>query len=259
MRRWASHSEFTSPGVHGRALAAIGPDPERAAAAIQGLLIHGGALDVYGLPRESFDRATLPVEDRLAAILAADDRPLEEARTPEGRAMGTCRDYAVLLCAAMREHGRPARVRCGFASYFEPGSWQDHWICEVWSDDRWRRIDAQLDAVTRRALDIGFPPSDLPLAAFLSADEAWRGCRDGRLDPEDFGHRPARGLWFVHVDLVRDRLALADRLTSAWDGWRAVTSGREQLSDRLIEFGDHLAEGEIAEAPPPPWWLSDRV
>ncbi len=54
-----------------------------------------------------------------------------------------------MLCGLFRHQGRPARVRCGFAFYYEPGSnfGADHWVTEVWdfAESRWRLVDAEVD------------------------------------------------------------------------------------------------------------------
>ena len=152
MQIWAQHTPDTAPGEFADVLRAVGPEPKNLMSAIQGVLIHGEAMEHYGLPTQVFSRETLSVEKRLAAILMKDDRPLVFARMPQDRTPGTCRDYALMLCAGLREHGRPARVRCGFASYLSATQWEDHWICEVREADHWRRIDAQLDSVLRDAL-----------------------------------------------------------------------------------------------------------
>jgi hypothetical protein len=74
----------------------------------------------------------------------------------------------------MREQGRAARVRCGFASYLGGVPWEDHWICEVQFDGRWQRVDAQLDKIFQKALEIDFACVDVPSEVFLTADEAWQ-------------------------------------------------------------------------------------
>jgi len=41
-----------------------------------------------------------------------------------------------------------ARSRCGFATYFaDPGTCEDHWICEYWdsAQKRWVKVDPQID------------------------------------------------------------------------------------------------------------------
>lgn len=255
MQEWTSQTPFTDPGVGARALIAIGGDPEPVVAAIQGLLIHGAAVEYYGLEAREFNRETLPVAARLGAVLSADNRPLSIPRSPETRALATCRDYAVFVCAAMRGHGRAARVRCGFASYLGGAPWEDHWICELRSEDRWQRIDAQLDPVLREVLGTGFPAVDVPSEEFMTADEAWRACRSGRFYSGDFGHGDARGLWFVYVNLMRDRLALADQLTSDWDSWRAVAPNPPWLTEDSLTVADGLASGKsVAAQHLRPWW-----
>lgn len=256
MQQWTKQTPFTDPGKSVAALAVVGPELKGAITAIQGILIHGGAVEHYGLPPKEFSRGTLAVEKRLAAVLAVDDRPLTLERAPQDRALGTCRDYAVLVCSAMRQHGRPARVRCGFASYLGGAPWEDHWICELWSDDRWLRVDAQLDRVLRDALGTRFPSTDVPPDVFLTADQAWRDCRAGCLDPAALGHGDARGLWFVFINLVRDRLALTDRLTSDWDDWRATALSSPRLSADMLAVADELARSEPTGALSlTPWWL----
>ena len=254
MDRWTKQTPFTAPGDQS-GLSSIGPEVEHAVTAVQGLLIHGEAAEYYGLVPSAFSRETLPVEMRLAAILAADDRPLNVERAPQDRALGTCRDYAVLMCSAMREHGRPARVRCGFASYLGGAPWEDHWICELWSEARWRRIDAQLDPILQDALATQFSPADMSPDTFLTGDEAWRHCRAGLLDAGNFGHGKARGVWFMYVNLLRDRFAVMDQFISAWDDWRAAASRPPELSIRMLTLADELASGDPSEAPTvTPWW-----
>lgn len=254
MQRWLEHTAFTDPGPHAQALSTLGSDPARAMAAIQGLLIHGGALEHYGVAAQAYDRRTLAIGPRLSAILAADERPLDVARAPERRAVGTCRDYALLLCSLMRTQGVAARVRCGFATYLSAAPWEDHWICEVEDPRRWRQLDAQLDEVMRATLSISFDPADIPSHAFLTADEAWRRCRSGRLDPSQLGHGEARGLWFALVNLMRDRLALSERPTSAWDSWRDVAANPPTPTEELLALADRIADDDRWLAPLVPWW-----
>ena len=133
MQRWSRHTQMTDPGGFSAALASLGTEPRAVVNGIQGLLIHGETLIYYGIsaPTDAFDRTTLAVRDRLRSIAAADPGPFTQARPPESRSLGTCRDYALAFCAVMRTHGMPARLRCGFAAYLEAGRWEDHWLGEV--------------------------------------------------------------------------------------------------------------------------------
>jgi len=255
---WTHHSPFTRPGRFAAELAALDPSVGAAIKTVQGILIHGGALEHYGLmDTTGASRETLPVEARLADVHARWTGSLFDVRPAAARSVGTCRDFALLLCAVMRSHMIPARMRCGFASYFSDGPWEDHWLCEVWTDGRWVRVDAQLDAVHREWLGISFDPCDVPPDVYLTADEAWRRSRSGRLDPDTLGHGDAKGLWFVYVNLVRDRLALVDCLSSDWDSWRAANCSAQTLDAETIALSDGLAQ-ESDESDPPlpaPWWL----
>lgn len=258
MRRWTQQTAFTSPGRHAASLRAIGDEPASIVAAIQSLLIHGEALEHYGVTPGPFSRETLPVEARLSELLTVDPRPLTVPRLPRARAAGTCRDYATLVCSAFRQRGQAARVRCGFAAYFGGAPWEDHWVCEVWWSGRWRRIDAQLDPVLQRALAIDFTADDIPHALFMAGHEAWNACRVGGLDANTLSHgREATGLWFVLVNLVRDHLALIDELTSPWDEWRTAASNPPVLGTAILAAADDLAEdGDLPAMLQTPWWTT---
>ena len=76
----------------------------------------------------------------------------------------------------LREQGIPARSRCGFGAYFEPGKFIDHWVCEYWNagDSRWKLVDPQMDAVQRNAFKLDFNPLDVPRNRFIIAGDAWQ-------------------------------------------------------------------------------------
>ena len=244
---YALHGALSDPRRHGPACARLPRDVAALCGIVQGLLLH----DYYGPrlygppPRHILEasRATLPVAARLDAILATDPAPLNRARAPFERAVGTCRDFALLLCGLLRQQGLPARVRCGFARYFSAAGWEDHWVCEYWHADegRWALADAELDEPHRRHLGIAFDIADMPRAQFLLAWEAWERCRaDPALEP-GFGHGEARGAWFLLVNLARDLLALCKRETSAWDGWRGWPVATRTLDEPARRQGDRLA------------------
>ena len=83
-----------------------------------------------------------PIAERLARIVELDDQPLHIARKPEGRALQRCNSFALMLVTMLRAKGVPARSRCGFAVYFNPPNFEDHWVCEYWNaqtaDGAWR-------------------------------------------------------------------------------------------------------------------------
>ena len=148
---YLSQSLFSDPGSFSEAFNALPNDIEALCQIVQGLLIHDYvAFHHYGPVPTGFEnkvsRSTLSVAERVQRILASDESPLTQPRPPFDREIGTCRDFALLLMSMARQKGIPARVRCGFASYFE-APWADHWITEIWDDgeNKWRRVDPQLD------------------------------------------------------------------------------------------------------------------
>jgi hypothetical protein len=227
----------------------------------QGLLVHSEWLSAYDVDPTEFppiSRATLPVSERLGALLKSDVRALKEARAPSCRSVGTCRDFALTLCSFLRATGTPARLRCGFASYFVDG-WEDHWICEYWDGKKseWRLSDPQLDEITRAGCTVSFGPADVPREVFMTAGEAWLRCRAGKESADRFGHGDVKGLWFMRVNVVRDAYAVNDHETSAWDRRDAPSALRNVAPEELAQL-DHFSLhpesplGDIA-----PSWLRD--
>jgi hypothetical protein len=256
---YATHGALTDPEAERAAFQGLPTDVAGLCRVVQGLLVHDHfGLHLYGPPPAAFHRAsrqTLPVSQRLSAILAADGEPLSVARRPFERAVGTCRDFALMLCAMHRQQGRSARVRCGFARYLKASPYEDHWICEVWSaaEQRWTIADAQLDEAHRSHLDIDFDPSNLPKDQFISPWQAWKRCRSGAADPADFGHGSDRGAWFIGVNLVRDLLSLTKRETSAWDSWRDGRISQRSLQDEaILNYGRIAAIAETVQGLLPP-------
>ncbi|MEX2200897.1 MAG: transglutaminase domain-containing protein [Dongiaceae bacterium] len=264
------HGSLTDPGAHAARIAALPDDVPTLVDIVRGLLIHGDWFGLYGLTEADFPgttRDTRPIAARLDAVLALDAAPFGQSRPPRRRSVATCRDYALMLTAFLRAKGIPARVRCGFAAYFENGRLEDHWICEYWRADeaRWAMADAQLDAEHRARLSIGFDTADLPAGSFLTAAAAWRQYRQGKIAAENFGHGTAAGAWFLHVNLARDLLALHKQETSLWDRWREAPTEHHTLDADALHQGDALAiqiaaseqngPAAVLSGVPQPFWL----
>lgn len=259
--RWLQQSPMTEPGLVAAEFKDLPSDVASLNRMTQGLLVHSEWLSAYGLDPADFhsiSRTTLPVSERLGALVYSDGRRLTEPRTPRHRSVGTCRDFALTLCSLLRATGTPARLRCGFAAYFGDG-WEDHWICEYWDGQKqeWRLSDPQLDEITRNICTVKFDPSDMPRDVFLTAGEAWLRCRAERDSADRFGHGDVKGLWFMQVNVVRDAYAVNDRETSAWDRWReAAPELRNVVPEELSQL-DYLArhpEGPLGNLWPS--WLS---
>ena len=251
---------MSDPGDQAAALSALPTELAGLLQALQGLLLHVDELRLYGLSpcrASGLSRETLPVAERLRRIRESNPAALTVRRPLPERAAATCRDFALLLTACLREQGRAARVRCGFADYFAPGRYEDHWVCEYWdeTEGRWRLADAQLDAEHRAHFGIEFDPAQLPDGVFLNAGQAWQAWRQSGVDAACFGHGSAAGASMLLINLARDRLALAKQETSAWDDWRAALPWADGLDATRLAEGDALAALEQA-SPGPPFWRS---
>jgi hypothetical protein len=245
VKRWINHSAMSDIGRHDAAVAALPANVGALLRAVQGVIIHTEWLHAYGLDLSRFERVsrdTLPVAERLTLVLNGDSRELSTCRAPAQRTVGTCRDFALMLCAFLRCKGIAARVRCGFADYFNDG-WEDHWVCEYWDrdDQCWRLADAQLDELLRGKREVAFDPADLPRGRFMIAGQAWAACRSGECDAARFGHGDVKGAWFVKVNVVRDHYSINNRETSAWDSWRAASGSQRFVTDQDLPWLDDIA------------------
>jgi hypothetical protein len=151
----------------------------------------------------------------------------------------------------LRQHGIPARARCGFGAYFEAGQYIDHWVCEYWNavQNRWIMVDAQMDELQSRVLRLPFDPLDVPRDQFIVGGLAWQMCRKGEADPQTFGIMDMHGLWFVRGDFVRDVASLNKVELLPWDSWGLCESPDEMVSEDDLHLLDHLAELTSGDVP----------
>jgi len=217
--RYARHSRWSDPGPLGGHLDRLPADPAGLPEIVGGLVLHPLFVAPGGPP--SAEPTLRRMADILAAILGKDGRPLDQPREPGKRVLGTCRNYALLAGAILRQHGTPARLRKGFADYFTPDFWEDHWVCEYQFGGHWRLLDAELTAEVRNRFGIAFDPIDVPRDRFLAAGPAWQALRRGEYDPARFGVSAfgLTGLWFPAGSLFRDLAALGMEEMMAWDYW----------------------------------------
>ena len=225
---YARHSRWSDPGGLGVYLDTLSANPADLPEIVGGLVLHplfapAGA--------DTAEAALRSVGDILAALLKRDARPLDQARKPDGRVIGTCRNYALFGCAILRQHGVAARLRKGFADYFTPDFWEDHTVCEYHDGRAWRLLDAELTGEVRQRFGIAFDPADVPRARFLAAGPAWLALRRGEHDPARFGVSvfDLTGLWFPAGSLLRDVAALSMEEMMAWHYWGPARDFRRRL------------------------------
>ncbi|MES5818669.1 transglutaminase-like domain-containing protein [Streptomyces sp. RG80] len=231
-------------------------DPAELARLARNLIIHRGECERlgYAVPEQRLhgDAESRYVGELLRILRERGDAPLTEARGPEGRFVGTCRDFALLHCSLLRATGTPARIRGGFATYFVAGFHECHWVSEYrLPDGSWRLVDPQ---VLHDSYDVPFDPLDVPRDRFLVAADVWRACREGRIDPRTCGFSPIehlRGLWYVRARLMQDLAALNGVEPLPWDGWgpRQIMADADLTAEDLA-LADAVAAGEVARDDP---------
>jgi Transglutaminase-like superfamily len=245
---YASHGRITDPGPQAATFAGLPANIRALTRVVQGLIFHYFADEAIFGWRPPKDRLseidTRQVSAMLARLTALDSRPLTEARPPERRLIGCCRDFTVLLCAMARHHGIPVRARVGFARYFVPDFHVDHEIVEWWDsgEHRWRLVDAQISEQHVAHYRIRFDPFDVPRDQFIVGGRAWQLCRTGAADPQTFGLDPdrpePRGISFVRGHVIQDLAALNKKELLLWDVWGLM----QAALDAGLALVDEVAE-----------------
>lgn len=197
-------------------------------ALVSGLVVEPDDARAAGVPVERMEERQLrPARAILARLFEIQPEAVALRRAPEERVVGTCRHFAVVACALLRHQGVASRVRCGFATYFQPGRAVDHWIVEHRHDRRWVRVDPEVlrGSVIGNAHDLD--PSD-----FLSGAEAWLAHRAGRIDPDTFGVYGTEnwGVGEIRGSLVRDLAALNKVEMLPWDDWGKMNAGYDDTA-----------------------------
>ena len=121
--------DYEAPGplthldsVHPSILEGIATDPVEICRLVHTLVIQPADAEALCVTAERFsEKQFRGAANLIEALIALDPAPLHVPRDPERRVIGTCRHFAVLSCALLRYRGVAARVRCGFATYFQPG------------------------------------------------------------------------------------------------------------------------------------------
>ncbi|EPH46663.1 transglutaminase-like domain-containing protein [Streptomyces aurantiacus] len=246
---YLTQTPYTDPGPHLDTLVGPAPlprDPAALGAVVRGVMLHReeGAHFGYTVPEERMreDAESRYAETVLRILGERGDTPLTEAREPEARFVGICRDFALLLCSLLRATGTPARLRCGYATYFPDSLNDNHWVTEFWTADRgWVLADAQLIG---GVYDISFDPMDVPRTEFLVAGDAWRACRDGRADPDTFEVSSVpeiKGWQLVRADVVADLAALGGVEPLPWDDWGLMEKDGADVTEEELALLDAVA------------------
>lgn len=223
------NGKASDPGRHVHLYAGLPLEVRALVRSVQGLIVDKDFVSLYGLAPAAHERPgevdARYVTTILERLVAKDGRPLLQARDPAAKFLGSCRDYALLLCSMLRHVGIASRIRFGFATYFSKNrdTYSDHCVCEYWDEGerRWLLVDANVDPVVKSRICVTANELDLSRDEFVVASDAWRLVRNGEADPDRFGVPSIgiKGLWFIRGSLMRDLAALNKVEVLPWDYW----------------------------------------
>lgn len=229
-------------------LAPVPADPLAICGPVPAMVIQPHDAKPLALPADRFEERNIrPAAEIVRAMLALDAAPLTLPRPPDRRVIGTCRHFAVLATALLRHRGIPARARCGFATYFQPGKGLDHWVIEYHDGGRWIRLDAEVLGTS-----VLSHPEDLRPWQFLTGGEAWQAFRRGEIDAGQFGVFGTENWGPAEImgNAVRDLAALNKVELLPWDEWgRMAEAYQGKTGPDYEELMDELAAVCAADDP----------
>ena len=130
---YRQHSPLTDPGRHRDLIAGTAPsDLVAMCELIQDAVCHRDETKW----RFGFDLPE-PRRDEANTRYLRDRRSARQLRSAGRRSSGSPAPAGTSACSPVRCCARPAfaaRMRAGFAGYFQPGFFVDHWVVELWHE-----------------------------------------------------------------------------------------------------------------------------
>ncbi len=191
---------FTYPGLYESYLKTLPGDVRELGALLRKNFIHRTTLDAgnigtnadlkYGdmtkAPwyRQAEDDNLATTAAMLAELFRRDPQGLTVGRRVEDKVVLTCRYVAILMASVLKAKSIPARVRSGFAGYFEGtnDAW-DHWVTQYWDQATERWITLDVDGSLHRT---GFDMYDIPEGKFNWSADVWLAVRQSKKDGNHF-------------------------------------------------------------------------
>ena len=175
---YKQYSSFTDPGEYAYLYKNLPDSLPELCSLIRSQFIHPYAeLPQYRdqIPEERWNEMEKypTAKSILAGLLSYDSRGFVKDRKPQDKLVLGCREYAIILASVLKYRGIPVRVRCGHATYLEPGFHVSHTVCEVWNkkDKRWMLVDPSTGMI------------DFNRDKFDFSNEAWLKMQKGEIDP----------------------------------------------------------------------------
>jgi formylglycine-generating enzyme len=175
---YKQYSSFTDPGEYAYLYKNLPDSLPELCSLIRSQFIHPYAeLPQYRdqIPEERWNEMEKypTAKSILAGLLSYDSRGFVKDRKLQDKLVLGCREYAIILASELKYRGIPVRVRCGHATYLEPGIHMSHTVCEVWNkrDKRWMLVDPSTGMI------------DFNRDKFDFSNEAWLKMQKGEIDP----------------------------------------------------------------------------
>lgn len=215
------------------------------------LVLHYRASAPDVLPDRKYEINTRYADIMLRRVLARGET-LSQNRGPNERTVGCCRDSAILFVSLARSKGYAARIRVGFAPYFDDnGLMLDHTVAEIWDaqESRWRLVDANVPRDWVRKVD-GQVVDWLNLRPgidFQNASQAWLLARAGTIDANRytvFAEAPPgalRGLSFIGHNVAHDLAGLDKKEMLLWEDWGARNDYTEEVPAAEVSVLDEVS------------------
>ena len=175
---YKQYSSFTDPGEYSYLYKNLPDSLPELCSLIRSQFIHPYAeLPQYRdqIPEERWNEMEKypTAKSILAGLLSYDSRGFVKDRKPQDKLVLGCREYAIILASVLKYRGIPVRIRCGHATYLEPGFHVSHTVCEVWNkkDKRWLLVDPSTGMI------------DFNRDKFDFSNEAWLKMQKGEINP----------------------------------------------------------------------------
>lgn len=259
LEHYCEHGIITSPGLYYSLLQKLPVDIIKLCKSINRLTLIDllPNMGIVSVPHEHLNDINIRgIEGKLKEIINRDGSNLINLRSDDKLLLGNCRDLSLILCSALRSHRIPARVRSGFGTFFVPGKYFDHWLCEYWNDvkARWIKVDPWMAQVQNKKdalpmelfeglLKLNYNPYDVKNEYFIAGGQAWINCRENGHSSEDYRtyEDHLKGLWFVRDNMIRDLLCLNKLEPLPWDCWGFMGIENNNIKSEELVLLDEIA------------------
>ena len=252
---FAQYGKMTDPGsirasLYRPALRRLCPCPGGSGIACAYLL--GGALWIDLSEERKGEVQLRTMERRLARTLELDLKSAGTPRPNEKKIVGQLPRFLgdAGIHAAIDRASPPARA-AGSGRTSSPITTKITGSANTGTREngRWVLVDAQLDSLQCEAMKIPFNTLDVPRDQFIVGGAAWKLCRSGQADPDQFGIFDMKGLDFVKGDFIRDVASLNKIELLPWDCWGMIMTEYATLPPDDLAMLDRLADLTCVDVP----------